>query len=121
MKIIVLLFHFISFISACENKSLLFSDDFESHESGKAPGLPWKTEGNGKIFIDNLKSKSGKQSVHFISGETYENRALLGLFERNIFPLKQNSFYGSMNMWIDEASPDGVHWTMIQSSGKVLG
>ncbi|MEP6901658.1 MAG: hypothetical protein ABJA66_07900, partial [Actinomycetota bacterium] len=70
-------------------------------------------------FVDSEKSHSGRKSVHFISGEQYKNRAFIGLFDKSVFPLKNNRYYGSMYMWIAEASPDGVHWTMLQSSGKV--
>ncbi len=104
--------------SACEQK-LLFFDDFEKYADGQIPASPWKKSGDGQIFVDSSKSVSGKKSVHFISGETYKNRAFLGIFEKSIFPLRQNRYYGQMQMWVESASPDGVHWTMLQSSGKV--
>lgn len=107
---------------ACDaKKSILFSDDFESYAEGEVPAAPWVKSGGGKVFVDASKSRSGKKSVHFISGEQYKNRAFIGLFDKAIFPLKKNRYYGQMFMWVDEASPDGVHWTMLQSSGKVTG
>jgi len=107
---------------ACDAKrSILFSDDFESYAEGEIPAAPWSKSGGGKVFVDASKSHRGKKSVHFISGEQYKNRAFIGLFDKGIFPLRKNRYYGQMFMWIDEASPDGVHWTMLQSSGKVAG
>lgn len=120
LYIFLLIFTFV--FSACEKKNgVLFFDDFESYAVGETPGSIWKKSGDGKVFIDDAKSKNGKKSVHFISGETYKNRAFIGIFDDKIFPLKGNKYYGKMFMYVDEASPDGVHWTMLQSSGKVFG
>lgn len=118
----LILLTLISLFSACEDKdSILFSDDFESYAEGAIPSAPWKKSGEGRVFVDSSKSKSGKKSVHFITGETYKNRAFLGIFDEKFFPLKKNKYHGSMEMFVEEASPDGVHWTMLQSSGKVRG
>lgn len=117
-----ILFIILAAFCACDaKKSLLFTDDFESYRTGETPSSPWIKSGGGKVFVDTEKSHSGKKSVHFISGEQYKNRAFIGLFDKSVFPLRKNRYYGSMFMWIDTASPDGVHWTMLQSSGKVKG
>lgn len=109
-------------LSACrKTTSVLFSDDFEGYSQGEVPSSPWKKSGDGRVSVDSSKSVSGKNSVHFVSGEAYKNRAFLGIFDRSIFPLKKNKYYGSMNMFVEQASPDGIHWTMLQSSGKVPG
>lgn len=109
-----------SFIPGCGDKTdVLFSDDFESYPAGTIPPSPWRKSGDGKVFVDSAKSVSGKNSIHFVTGETYKNRAFLGLFDQTIFPLKKNRYFGKMLMFVEEASPDGVHWTMLQSSGKV--
>ena len=115
-----LLLNILAAFGACDTKkSLLFADDFESYKVGAVPASPWVKSGGGKVYVDDTKSHTGQKSVHFISGEQYKNRAFIGLFDKSIFPLKKNRYYGSMFMWVDEASPDGVHWTMLQSSGKV--
>lgn len=100
-------------------RSLLFTDDFESYNEGEVPASPWVKSGGGKVFVDAEKSHSGRNSVHFVSSEQYKNRAFIGLFDKSIFPLKKNRYYVSMFMWIDEALTNGVHWTILQSSGKV--
>ena len=101
------------------NKNILFEDDFESYAMGSVPDSPWIKTGLGSVLVDNLRSVSGNQSVHFISGESYKNHAFLKL--ESIFPVEKNQYYGSMQMYVEEASPDGVHWTMLQSSGAVNG
>ncbi len=101
------------------NKNILFEDDFESYAKGSVPDSPWIKTGQGSVLIDNVRSVSGNQSAHFISGESYKNHAFLKL--ERIFPVEKNQYYGSMHMYVKEASPDGVHWTMLQSSGPVQG
>ncbi|MEM9685859.1 MAG: hypothetical protein AAF934_02940 [Bacteroidota bacterium] len=102
-----------------QERNILFNDTFEAYTVGELPGDPWLTSGAGTIFIDTSRAFSGKQSVHFISGEGYANRAFIELEDH--FPLPENNYYGAMKMFVEEASPDGVHWTMVQSSGKVVG
>lgn len=114
-----ILFLFLTLCVSCQNEHILFQDDFEAYTVGEAPQAPWKKEGAGKVAIDTTKHYSGKQSVHFTSGEGYKNRALIGL--SHIFPVAENRYYGSLQLYVAKASPDGVHWTMIQSSGQVPG
>ncbi|SEK85125.1 hypothetical protein SAMN04487910_1293 [Aquimarina amphilecti] len=106
-------------LSCNKTKSVLYQDNFETYLIGETPGDPWKKTGNGIVVIDNARSFSGTKSVHFITGEGYKNRAFLGI--DHVFPLKDNAYYGSLKMYVQNASPDGIHWTMIQSSGKVKG
>ncbi|WP_344929905.1 hypothetical protein [Aquimarina addita] len=103
--------------ASCTDTNILFTTDFEDQHIGESPGFPWTKIGRGIVVIDTTKSYSGNQSVHFTTGEGYEQGALIGI--DHIFPLPKNSYYGSMYMYVQEASPDGIHWTMIQSSGKV--
>lgn len=102
----------------CDEKTLFF-DDFENYSTGEFTSKVWEKSGNGKVFVDDSKSVSGKKSLHFITDETYKNRAFISFSDKNIFPLKKNKYYGEMQMFVEEASPDGVHWTMLQSSGRV--
>jgi hypothetical protein len=119
---LVLLFCVLTAASAfAQDARYLFSDDFESYAIGSPPGLPWIKSGDGKVIVDSKRSFSGKKSVHFVSGETYRNRAILTFASSEVFPLKKNRYYGQMEMYVEEASPDGVHWTMLESSGKVPG
>jgi len=104
-----------------QDPKVLFSDDFESYSVGSTPSAPWAKSGAGSVTVDSKRSFSGKKSVHFVSGEAYANRAILTFAAPGVFPLKKNRYYGRMSMYVEEASPDGVHWTMLQSSGKVPG
>ncbi len=105
------------FMGCTTHTKILFQDDFESAIVTKKPQKPWVISGNGSVVIDNSNSFSGENSAYFISGEGFVNRAFLSLTQ--IFPIKNNSFYGSMQMFVKKASPDGVHWTMLQGSGNV--
>ncbi len=106
-------------LNSCKQKNIFFEDDFESYTVDAPPGMPWEKSGEGTVFIDTTRAFSGKQSVHFISGEGYTNRAFIELSQ--FFPIPGNNYYGAMKMYVEEASPDGIHWTMIQSAGKVPG
>ncbi|CAL2091697.1 conserved exported hypothetical protein [Tenacibaculum sp. 190524A05c] len=98
-------------LSNCTNSTIIFSDNFEDDSLNE-----WNKSGAGKVYLDTSKSYSGKQSICFESGEGFKNRAFIALENETITSLER--FYGSMYMFVQEASPDGVHWTMIQASGK---
>ncbi len=105
---------------ACQKEAvILFQDDFETYPLGIVTQGPWTTAGKGTVRIDETKAFSGRQAVQLISGEGYVNRAFLEL--ETVFPLSGNHYFGKLNMYLESASPDGIHWTMIQSSGKVAG
>ena len=115
-KLVSILLISILFNTCKNNTYIFFKDDFEKQNIIEGLKEPWLISGNGKVRIDTLRAYSGKKSVHFISGEGFKNRAFISL--ENIIPKKAKSYYGSMKMYIKEASPDGIHWTMIQTSGK---
>lgn len=98
---------------------ITFHDSFEYYEVGSAPSGPWTTAGKGLIKVDSTKSYSGNQSIYFESGEGFDQRAFLVLKGNPLFPFMYNRITGSFYIWLDEASPDGVHWTMVQATGKV--
>lgn len=106
------------FLMACQpNPKVYFADDFESYESQQIPGGKWGVDGVGTVLVDEEKAASGSRSIHFVSGEGYAKRAFLTL--DNFLPPGINRYYGSMKMYVTKASPDGIHWTMIESSGQV--
>ena len=105
----------------CGGYPILFADDFETYALGSEPLGPWRKSGEGTASVDDQRSVSGKKSIHIRSGEGYKNRSILTFASPNVFPLKRNRYYGRMFMYVDDASPDGVHWTMLESSGKIPG
>lgn len=107
----------IFFLRCTAKKTIVFEDDFESGTLTKAPQNPWVVSGHGTVVIDSSNSFSGNKSAYFKSGEGFANRAFLSL--STIFPIQNNAYYGSMQMFVKKAPPNGVHWTMIQSSGTV--
>lgn len=115
-KIITSFFLFL--ICSCNSsESMTFIDSFETYPVGTPPNKLWSTAGLGQIVIDNTHAYSGSKSVQLISGEGYQNRAFLEL--THLFPIKGNCYQGSLMMYVDNASPDGIHWTMVQSAGQV--
>ncbi len=107
-------------MTSCKSDGdLTFNDSFEYYEVGTAPLGPWSTSGKGTVKIDTTKSYTGNQSVYFESGEGYSNRAFLRLEGTPLFPFMYNRITGSFYIWLDEASPDGIHWTMVQATGPV--
>ncbi|CAM1342299.1 hypothetical protein [Tenacibaculum amylolyticum] len=103
-------------IYSCKNENIIFKENFEAGIVGKTPEKPWKTSGKGIIRIDTLNVFEGKQAIYFESGEGFANRAFITI--ENQLPKDLIYYYGSMKMYVEKASPDGVHWTMIQTSGK---
>lgn len=113
-------FFVILFQTACKKDGdLVFHDTFDYYEVGTTPLGPWTSEGEGTIKVDTTKSYSGKQSIYFESGEGFSQRAFLSLTDTPLFPFIYNRITGSYYLWLDEASPDGIHWTMVQASGQV--
>ncbi|WP_299683026.1 hypothetical protein [uncultured Tenacibaculum sp.] len=105
-------------LSSCKEfqNQIILEDDFETYRVGQTTFFPWETSGNGTMEIDSLKHVSGNKSLKFISGEGYDNRAFLSFSSEKL--MKLDEYYGSLKMFVEEASPNGVHWTMIQTSGK---
>ncbi|MEM9458449.1 MAG: hypothetical protein AAGF11_30005 [Myxococcota bacterium] len=96
-------------------EAAMFCDDFESYSVGDAPAGPWTPEGMGSAQIDDSQVFSGSQAVRLDTMAGYNGRALLGLDEESVFPTTH--FFGRVRLYVTEASPDGINWTMIQASG----
>lgn len=110
------------FVTSCKSDGdLTFHDSFEYYDAGVAPLGPWSTAGEGIVRVDTTKSHTGKQSIYFESGEGFDSRAFLRLEGTPLFPFMYNRITGSFYIWLDEASPDGIHWTMVQATGTVRG
>jgi len=113
-----MMYLFLITLASCNysnGKKVLLFDDFESYILGETPIGDWKTEGN--VVVDTTRVFSGHKALKFVSGEGYVNRAFAKYAA--MFPVAKNTYYGSMMLYVDKASPDGVHWTIIQGSGKV--
>ncbi len=104
------------FISCIKNTTIIFQDDFEKYDLQKQPISPWVKSGGGQVYLDTTRAFSGKKAVFFNSGEGFQNRAFISVYD--LFNKETEFYYGSLKMYIEEASPDGIHWTMIQASGK---
>jgi hypothetical protein len=101
----------------------LFCDDFEAHESGKAPGAEWTARVSaGAVSVDGTQHHSGAKAVKFTTeGKAGTKTAFIRLKSDGVFPAPGNAFYGRM-MYFLEAAPTGdVHWTILQATGTVPG
>lgn len=119
LYVLLTLIFLILFASCKSDGDVIFDDGFEYYEIGSPPSGPWTTSGKGMIKVDTTKSHSGKQSVYFETGEGFDQRAFLILNGNPLFPFMYNRISGSFYLWLDEASPDGIHWTMVQATGTV--
>ena len=101
----------------------LFCDDFESHESGKAPGADWTSRVNaGAVTVDGAQKYSGSKSVKFTTeGKAGTKTAFIRLKSDSVFPVPGNHFFGRMMFWLEAAPTGDVHWTILQSTGTVPG
>ena len=117
MKWIHLILIVIIFSSCKElNNNIIISDTFEDYSVIKTNFSPWKVSGAGKVSIDTTKFVTGGKSIKFISGERYKDRAFISFQNDDLKILDE--YYGQLKMYVEEASPNGIHWTMIQTSGK---
>ncbi|MEO9850857.1 MAG: hypothetical protein ABJH72_03390 [Reichenbachiella sp.] len=111
----------VTFTTCKEEGDVIFHDSFEYYDVGFAPRGPWTIDGQGIIRVDSARSHSGELSVYFESNEGFDNRAFIKLIGNPLFPFVYNRISGSFYIWLDEASPDGIHWTMVQAGGSVSG
>ncbi|MEO9966679.1 MAG: hypothetical protein ABJF11_12860 [Reichenbachiella sp.] len=107
----------LSFSSCKEEGDVIFHDSFEYYDIGVPPTGPWTGSGKGVIRVDSTRSHTGDLAIYFESGEGFSERAFLKLVGTPVFPFAYNRMRGSFYLWLEEASPDGIHWTMIQASG----
>ncbi|EDM73706.1 hypothetical protein PPSIR1_16830 [Plesiocystis pacifica SIR-1] len=93
----------------------LVCEDFEGQPLGQAPGAPWTPEGEGTALVDDQRAFGGRHSLRLETTAGWDGRALLGLSDAALFPTTH--LFGRARLYLTEASPDGVHWTMVQASG----
>jgi hypothetical protein len=101
----------------------LFCDDFEAHESGKAPGAEWTARVSaGAVSVDGTQHHSGAKAVKFTTeGKAGTKTAFIRLKSDGVFPAPGNAFYGRMMYFLEAAPTAAVHWTILQATGTVPG
>jgi hypothetical protein len=105
---------------SCEGR--LICDDFEDDDLGAAPKSPWSTAtNNGTVVVDGARARSGSRSVKVRTEAGQYKQAFFFTEGAPAFPAPGNVVYGRMMIYMDQASDDGVHWTMIQGSGPLPG
>jgi len=104
-----------------------FSDNFESHALGAAPGKPWKEESYNtgvSIRVDEVRAFSGSRALHVTTprGANYR-RGYVAIHLGGPLPQLQPGFHGRAMVWLDaapQALPGAppVHWTLLQGEGR---
>ncbi len=116
-----------SFLSTAFSATPDFSDGFESHPVGEAPGKPWKEESYDTgvvIRVDEARAFSGARALHVSTprGAKYR-RGYVAIHLGGPLPQLQPGFHGRAMIWLDaapQALPDAppVHWTLLQGEGR---
>jgi hypothetical protein len=104
-----------------------FSDGFENHAVGKAPGTPWKEESYDTgvlIRVDEARAFSGSRALHVTAprGAKYR-RGYVAIHLGGPLPQLQSGFHGRAMVWLDAApralpGAPPVHWTLLQGEGR---
>lgn len=104
-----------------------FSDNFEKHPLGAAPGNPWKEESYDTgvhIRVDESRPFSGSRSLHVTTprGANYR-RGYVAIHLGGPLPQLQPAFFGRAMVWLDAAplaipGAPPVHWTLLQGEGR---
>ena len=104
-----------------------FSDSFEQHPLGAAPGKPWKEESYNTgvhIRVDEGRAFSGSRALHVTTprGAKYR-RGYVAIHLGGPLPQLQSGFHGRAMIWLDaapQALPGAppVHWTLLQGEGR---
>jgi hypothetical protein len=112
---------------AANDRFALFDDGFEGHESGKAPGAPWKEESyrsGAVIRVDRERPFSGEKSLHIHNprGAKYR-RGYMAIHLAGPLPAFTSKMYGRAMVWLDAApvalpGAAPVHWTLLQGEGR---
>jgi hypothetical protein len=99
-------------VAACPAGATCF--DFESYPPHQAPGGAWTSTylNNGSFEIDNGRSFSGRQSLHFTFGD--RNQSVLNVA---LPPAVSHEIYGRAMIFLDYIS--NLPWTMVTTSGVV--
>jgi hypothetical protein len=104
-----------------------FSDSFETHPVGAAPGQPWKEESYNtgvSIRVDEARAFSGTRALHVTTpGGAKYRRGYVAIHLGGPLPRLQPGFHGRAMVWLDaapQALPGAppVHWTLLQGEGR---
>jgi hypothetical protein len=75
----------------------------------------------GTLQVDTTRAFAGKQSVHFTATANTAN--LLQIWKQGapLFPIKNNTIYGRVMMWLSRQPTGGVHFNTVQANGMLPG
>ena len=104
-----------------------FSDGFENHPLGEAPGKPWKEESYDtgvSIRVDQTRTFTGSRALRVSTpGGAKYRRGYVAIHLGGPLPQLQSGFHGRAMIWLEaapQAMPNAppVHWTLLQGEGR---
>jgi hypothetical protein len=96
----------------------LLCEDFEGYAGGPTLAPNWMTDTTGgTVQVDGTKPFTGTKAVHFTATASTAN--LLQIWKQGapLFPVKNNTFYGRVMMWLTRQPTGGVHFNTVQANG----
>ncbi|HEY0709000.1 MAG TPA: hypothetical protein VGG33_19485 [Polyangia bacterium] len=100
----------------------LLCEDFEGYPAGGSLAPNWMTDTTGgTVAVDGTKPYRGTKAVHFRATASTSN--LLQIWKKGapLFPIKNNTFYGRVMMWLSRQPTGGVHFNTVQANGLLPG
>ncbi|HEY2899636.1 MAG TPA: hypothetical protein VGL59_03595, partial [Polyangia bacterium] len=100
----------------------LLCEDFEGYAVGPSLAPTWMTDNmGGTLQVDTTRPFAGTKSVHFTATVNVGN--LLQIWKQGapLFPIKNNTFYGRVMMWLSRQPTGEVHFNTVQANGMLPG
>lgn len=109
-----------AFVDPCKDKTIC--DSFESFTVGQKPGAPWTAlESSGTVTVSDTRAHTGTKSVKMATTMNQYQQAMIQISGAPMFPAANNTVYGKMWVYLENAAAHDVHWNMLSAGGPVPG
>ena len=99
----------------------LVCEDFEGY-AGASVAPNWMTDmTGGTLQVDTTKPFKGTKAVHFSAPASVSSQLQIWKAGAPLFPIKGNSFYGRVMLWLSRQPTGGVHFNTVQANGMLPG
>jgi hypothetical protein len=78
-------------------------------------------ENSGTVQVSTTRAHTGTHSLKLTTTANQYQRAMITTAGAPLFPVANNTLYGRMYAWLENAAGHDVHWNMISASGPVPG
>ena len=98
-----------------------FCDDFEAAAPGATPSEAWQLDlgAGASLVVDGTRRASGRQSVRIQAPSA--GKAWMAIEGKPVFPLKDNTLFGRMLVFLEAAPSETTNWNIIMAEGLVSG